>query len=415
MRRAVLPVSFLIFIAALGMALTGAWPWQRLQEAPPIVVTQAYSYGADTLRLGETLGVLFNRQGLGGFDLVGLARTVGLDPKRLKAGLVFNFRSAVDEAMPLEVTVRTGPGERLRFSRDVEDWDAVREPIVWNTEVIRLDGRIRTSLFDALDESVADDMLGRGERIRLAWDLADVYAWSLDFTRDIQPGNHFAVLVEREVSEEGEVRFGRVLAATLGTGGKDLTAFRFVEDGTEKFYDAKGNSLKGAFLQAPVQFRRVSSSFSRARMHPILRTIRKHPGTDYSASSGTPVMAAGDGTIVRAGWFGGYGITVDIRHRNGIMTRYAHLRATANGLRAGARVSQSDIIGFVGSTGISTSAHLHYEFHINGVARDSRRMRNDGGAPVPAGFRQAFEQERDRLSRMLAAGSQLASQARRGD
>jgi len=415
LRRAVLFVSLLVFGSALGMAFTGAWPWTRLQEASPIIVTRAYRIGADTLRSGETLGALFNRQGVASFDLVGLARTVGLDPRRLKAGLVFNFRKATDETEPSEVTVRTGLGERLRFSRQLDSWGAVREPIRWTREVVRLDGQIRTSLYDALDESVPDELLDRGERIRLAWDLADVYAWSLDFTRDIQPGDDFAVLVEREVSEEGEIRFGRVLAAALGNGGKQLTAFRFEEEGKEKFYDAMGNSLKGAFLQAPVQFRRISSNFSRTRFHPILRRVRPHTGTDYSAASGTPVMAAGDGTVARAGWLSGYGIVVEIRHRNGILTRYAHLRGTAKGIRSGARVSQSEIIGYVGSTGLSTSAHLHYEFLVNGVPRDARRMRNDGGTPVPSPLRPAFELERDRLSRLLAAGSRPASLTRRGD
>src|SRR5205085_8613696 len=139
----------------------------------------------------------------------------------------------------------------------------------------------------------SDQTLGAVERVPLAWDLADVYAWQLDFTRDIQPGDRFSVVIERQLSPEGEIRFGRVLAANLTVGGRDLTAFRFDGDaGHGGYFDADGLSLRRAFLRAPVEFRRVSSGFSAARLHPILGRVRKHEGTDYSAAPGTPVMAA---------------------------------------------------------------------------------------------------------------------------
>jgi murein DD-endopeptidase MepM/ murein hydrolase activator NlpD len=206
---------------------------------------------------------------------------------------------------------------------------------------------------------------------------------------------------ERLVSEDGEVRFGRVLAADLTMSGKSLTAFRYEQAGRSAFYDANGNSLRRAFLRAPVQFRRISSSFARARFHPVLGITRRHEGTDYAAAPGTPVMAAGDGVVLRAGWSGGYGNLIELRHRNGITTRYGHLRGFARGIRAGARVEQGQTIGYVGSTGLATGPHLHYEFRVNGVARDSRRVELGNGAPIGNDLRAGFDAERDRLLQLL--------------
>ena len=209
------------------------------------------------------------------------------------------------------------------------------------------------------------------------------------------------MVFERLVSEDGEVRFGRVLAADLTMSGKSLTAFRFDNAGHSTFYDASGNSLRRAFLRAPVQFRRISSSFARARFHPVLGITRRHEGTDYAAAPGTPVMAAGDGVVVRAGRAGGYGNLIELRHRNGITTRYGHLRGFARGIHAGARVEQGQTIGFVGSTGLATGPHLHYEFRVNGVARDSRRVELGNGAPISNDLRAGFDAERDRLLQLL--------------
>ena len=223
----------------------------------------------------------------------------------------------------------------------------------------------------------------------------------MDFTRDIQGGDKFRVVFDRLISEDGEVRFGRVLASDLTMSGKSLTAFRFEGGGRSTFYDDDGKSLRRAFLRAPVQFRRISSSFARARRHPVLGITRRHQGTDYAASPGTPVMAAGDGVVIRAGRTGGYGNLVELRHRNGITTRYGHLRGFARGIRGGARVTQGQTIGYVGSTGLASGPHLHYEFRVNGVAKDSRRVELGNGAPVPEVHRDSFERERDRLKALL--------------
>lgn len=401
-RRLALLGSAAVLALAAFFAQRHAWPWPRLTTVAPIVVTSAYRDVADTLRRGETISDLFARQGMGMIDLASLTRDLGFEPRRLRAGLVFNFRQAMDEVQPSSVVVRTGPEERLRFSRASTGWTGTREAIRWTPEVVRVSGTIDHSLYVALDAAIPDEVLAPGERVRLAWDLADVYAWNIDFTRDIQPGDEFTVLVERLISEEGEQRFGRVLASQLRVSGKMLPAYRFTgEDGRPGFYDADANSLKRAFLRAPVEFRRISSNFSRSRYHPVLGISRRHQGTDYAADPGTPVMAAGDGAIVSAGWSGGYGNMVEIRHRNGITTRYGHLRGYAHGIHRGTIVSQGQTIGYVGSTGLASGPHLHYEFRVHGIAQDSRRVNLGEGRPIEPALRPMFETERARLSRLL--------------
>lgn len=404
MGRFRIPLAVAILLAASTFALSGRWPWPRLPVASPIVVTEAFTQLADTLRSGETLQALLIRQGLGKLDITRLAREGGLDPRRIRAGLVFNIRRPVGASEPQSVVVRTGPEQRLRIERQGEDWAIERRPIAWATEEVPLGGRINQSLYTALDAAVADELLPRGERVKLAWDLADVFAWNVDFTRDIQPGDGFAVLVERQVSEEGEERYGRIMAAELTVGGKQLTAYRFEYEGQTGFYDASGQSLRRAFLRAPVQFRRISSTFSAARFHPVLKVYRRHAGTDYAAAPGTPVMAAGDGTVLRAGWSGGYGNLVEIRHRNGVATRYGHLNGFAPGVRSGARVSQGDVIGYVGSTGLSSGPHLHYEFLVNGRQQNHLALREADGPPIPATAKAAFDALRARYaSRLVSA------------
>ncbi len=411
MRRVRLVLAMVVLVAASAAALSGRWPWRRLSlpVAEPIVVTASGIFETlDTLRRGETLSELLARQGVQDFNLGALGPSAPLDPRRLRAGLVFSFQRPAPDREPIRFTVRTTPAQRVSFERGEQGWDTVVEPIAWHPESLRLEGTIDNSLYEALDAQVDDALLPAGERQRLAWDLADVYAWQVDFTRDIQVGDRFLVLIERLVSEEGEVRFGRVLASDLTMSGKSLTAFRFDHGDRAAFYDADGKSLRRAFLRAPVQFRRISSSFARARRHPVLGITRRHQGTDYAANPGTPVMAAGDGVVRRAGRAGGYGNLVELRHRNGITTRYGHLRGFARGIRAGVRVTQGQTIGYVGSTGLASGPHLHYEFRVNGIAKDPRRIDLGNGAPIGKADREAFERQRDSLLALLRPSPAIA-------
>lgn len=390
-----------IVAVAAGFAADGRWPWRRLEptvaprdEARPLAVQVR-----DTLRAGETLGALLARHGITGLDL----RQVlpGLDPRRLRAGLPVQLVKAHPRAAAQELRLRAD--DRRFVVRQVNGgWTSDVHQIRWTAEPIRVAGTIRTTLFDALDEAAGAEALDRNARAQVAYAMADVFAWQLDFSSDIQPGDRFTVVLDRETSDEGDVRLGRVVAGELLNDGRRLSAYAFKgSDNRPGYFDAEGVSLRRAFLAAPVEFRRISSGFSRGRFHPVLGRFRAHEGIDYAAAPGTPVMAAGDGQVARAGWSGGYGNLVELRHRNGVVTRYGHLKRIARGLRSGARVTQGEIIGYVGSTGLSTGPHLHYEFRVNGIARDYQTVDKGQGAPMPAADRTAFQEERRWLDGLL--------------
>ena len=401
-------IAALILGGAAFFGLTGTWPWPRLSPTPtpaatpgppPVIFTETL----DTLQRGETLSDLFSRHNVEGIEFHRLDPALALNPRRLRPGLIVRFRQAVGDSAPNHIMVRTTPEQRVTFRRVSNGWNAESQPIRWHSQETRVEGPIDNSLYEALDAGVADEQLDSGNRQRLAWALADVYAWEIDFTRDIRPGDRFQVVFERLVSEEGESRFGRVLASDLTISGKSLTAIRFEPRAQRSavYYDANGGSLRRAFLRAPLEFRRISSNFAGARFHPVLGRRRRHEGTDYAARPGTPVMAAGNGVVLRAGWAGGYGNLVELRHLNRITTRYGHLRRIARNIRRGVRVEQGQTIGYVGSTGLASGPHLHYEFRVGGVPKDSRRVKIGAGAPVPPQDRQAFELERDRLLVLL--------------
>jgi murein DD-endopeptidase MepM/ murein hydrolase activator NlpD len=391
----------ILAVAAL-FALHDSWPWLNGRVTPTPTVQELFSEHLDTLRRGETVSQLFARQGLAAPDLDRTTSKGLFDPRRLRPGLVFSFQRHAEDSGGVRVVFRAGPEQRVALRLTSDGWQAAAVPIQWRADPVILQGRITTSLYDALDTEVDDTLLAPEDRVRLAWDLADIFAWQVDFSRDIRPGDSFRVVAERLVSEDGEVRFGRVLAGDMVIGGLGYTAYRWTSaDGSTGFYDAEGRSLRRAFLLAPVQFRRISSHLSSSRLHPILGIVRKHEGIDFAADAGTPVMAAGDGVIARREWTGGYGNLVEIRHANGVVTRYGHLQGFATGLTAGARVSQGDVIGFVGSTGLATGPHLHYEFRVNGIAREPRDADLGNGDPVPLAQRRDFDFERARLLTLL--------------
>jgi murein DD-endopeptidase MepM/ murein hydrolase activator NlpD len=290
--------------------------------------------------------------------------------------------------------VRLSAERRLSVTRGDTGWAETVESIPWTVTRLRVTGTVESSLYDALDRAVSDTFLPGAERRQLAWAIADVYDWEVDFTRDIRPGDRFTVLLDRLESSEGERRFGRILAARVDVARTPEYAFYFEDSAASRggFYDERGRSLRRAFLRAPLQFRRVSSGFG-SRYHPILHTWRHHEGVDFAAAYGTPVRATADGIVTRIGHDDtGYGNLIELRHVNGIRTRYGHLSEFARGLHTGARVDQGETIGFVGSTGLSTGPHLHYEFHENGAYIDPTSVNFPAADPVPAEEQASFRE-----------------------
>jgi murein DD-endopeptidase MepM/ murein hydrolase activator NlpD len=387
-------------VAGLVWAVRDAWPGRRPLMAPVIRVDRAYVEFDRALGRAETLSDLLERGGIVGRDRTAfLAAASDLPVRRLRPGVVLHFRRLQTDSVADRVTVRLTPERRVRLSRGETGWVQFTEAIPWTVERVRVAGTIGTSLYEALDKAVPDRFLPLAERRNLAWAIAEVYDWQVDFTRDVHPGDRFRVLFERLESPEGEYRFGRVLAAEVDVARVPSFAFSFATDAAQPagFYDERGRSLKRAFLRAPLQFRRVSSGFG-ARYHPLLHIWRNHEGVDFAAPYGAPVRATADGIVAVVGRGDpGYGNLIELRHANGIRTRYGHLSAFASGLRTGERVEQGETIGYVGSTGLSTGPHLHYEFLVNGRPANPRRKDMGAGTPVPKDLRPAYDSARTHL------------------
>jgi murein DD-endopeptidase MepM/ murein hydrolase activator NlpD len=253
--------------------------------------------------------------------------------------------------------------------------------------------------------------LRNAERIeRVMWGIYRPFQWTIDFGIDLRRGDSYRAVYERHTRPDGSVRHARVLAAEFTNRGKTYRAFWF--DSRREYFDEDGGSMRQMFLKAPVDFRRISSNFSRRRYHPKLGIYRAHLGTDYAANKGTRVYSTADGTVTRSGWWGGYGRIVEVRHANGYRTRYAHLSFIAKGINRGTRVSQGQLIGHVGSSGLATGPHLHYELLQSGKAVNARRINLPSGVPIAQEEMAIFRWHRQVLERLLnsanTTGARLA-------
>lgn len=245
------------------------------------------------------------------------------------------------------------------------------------TRVIMKSAEIRSSLFGATD--------GAGIPDGIATQLADIFGGDIDFHRDLRKGDRFSVVYETINHLGRMVRTGRILAAEFVNDGKTYRAVWFDGgDGRGGYYTAEGKSIRKAFLRSPLEFSRITSGFSNARYHPVLKEVRAHKGIDYGAPSGTRVKATGDGTVAFAGRQGGYGNVVILRHQGHYETVYGHLSGFAAGLRKGSRIGQGDVVGYVGATGIATGPHLHYEFRVDGVHRNPLTVALPTALPLAA-------------------------------
>ncbi|ANF25631.1 peptidoglycan DD-metalloendopeptidase family protein [Stutzerimonas stutzeri] len=246
-------------------------------------------------------------------------------------------------------------------------------------------GRIESSLFLAAKRA--------GLSHNLTMDLANVFGYDIDFAMDIRKGDSFEVIYEQKTVAGDRVGTGNILAARFTNRGKSYTAVRYTnKQGNSSYYTADGQSMRKAFIRTPVDFARISSRFSNGRKHPILNKIRAHKGVDYAAARGTPIKSAGDGKVLLAGRKGGYGNTVVIQHGNRYRTLYAHMQGFAKGVRNGSSVKQGQIIGYIGTTGLSTGPHLHYEFQVDGVHVDPLGLKLPMADPIAKNEKQRFLQ-----------------------
>lgn len=287
------------------------------------------------------------------------------------------------------------PSAWLRYEAHAAEsggWDVRRVEIEPEIRVEARQATIERSLWDAVESGAASP--------QLLLDLARVFESEIDFSADTQPGDRLRLLVEGRYAGGVLIDHGRILAAQyLSQNGSVTTAVGFEQDGRLRYYDADGRSLHKTFLRSPLEFTRISSGFTHRRPHPVLGGVRPHLAVDYAAPTGTPVWAVADGVVEFAGRKGGNGIQVLLRHKGGYRTYYNHLSRVAKGVRPGSQVRQKDVIGFVGSTGISTGPHLDYRVSHNGVFVNPLSEKFIPGEPLSAALRTAFA---SRASDLLA-------------
>ena len=272
---------------------------------------------------------------------------------------------------------------QLSVDRIGDEFKANEQAAPLNTRVVMKSGEIRSSLFGATDAAGVPDAIST--------QMAEVFSSDIDFHLDIRKGDRFSVVYEMLYHNGEPVKAGRVLATQFINHGKTYQAVYFKDrEGREGYYTPEGNNLRKAFLRSPLEFSRITSGFTNARFHPVLKTWRAHKGVDYGAPTGTRIRATADGTVAVAGKHSGYGNLVVIQHKGNLSSAYGHLSAFAKGLRKGARINQGDVIGYVGSTGLATGPHLHYEFRVAGVQRNPLTVPMPQSFPIAAQYKNDF-------------------------
>jgi len=311
--------------------------------------------------------------------------------KKIKGG---SYRFITDGKGELVTFIyEASPTEIYEIAREGQGYVAQRKPVSLETRLVKVVGEIRSSLFEAMDAA--------GEQDPLTIAFAEILAWEIDFYKDVREGDRFKVVVEKIYKGDQFIQYGTIHAVEYQRGERTIQGIRY-KDG---YYNEKGISLKKAFLKAPLKFSRISSKFSRSRVHPILGGVRPHYGVDYAAPSGTSIWAVADGTVASCGWNSGFGNQVILRHTNGYTTCYGHLSAYGPRIRKGVRVKQQQVIGYVGSTGLSTGPHLDYRLLKDGQFRNPLREKFIPGAPIEKKEMEAFRQRSEKTAVWLQGDS----------
>lgn len=277
-------------------------------------------------------------------------------------------------------------GSEFLLRRDTAGFVVEQDQQETTTQSMMASGEITTSLFAAMDAAGLSDTV--------AMQLADIFSSDVDFHRDLHPGDRFSVVYEAVLREGENVGSGKILAAQFVNRGLTYQAIYFEDEtGKGSYYTPEGKNIRRAFLRSPLEFSRITSGFTTARLHPVLNVLRAHKGVDYAAPVGTRVRATADGIVQFAGRKGGYGNVVVLEHRSGYSTLYAHLSGFGKRMRPGQRVEQGDVIGFVGMTGLANGPHLHYEFLVNGVHKDPLSQSIPAAMPIGRELRRVFQEQ----------------------
>lgn len=351
---------------------------------------------SDVVKRGETLFIIFKRHGLD-LDTLFKMREASASVHEIRAineGQPYTI--CIDDANYVKsLTYRIDDDFFLKIERQHDGFQAQRVKVPYETRSLTISGTIGSNLIGSIGED--------RESYMLAMKFAEIFESEIDFTSDLQPGDSYAVVVEGLFLNNEFRKFGEVLSAELVNSGSRHAAYRFDAGGGIGYFDPEGKSLRKSFLRAPLSFSRISSYFSRKRLHPVLRIYRPHHGVDYAAPTGTPVSATGDGTVCFAGARGQYGKLVMINHTKGYTTCYGHLSRISPQVHAGCRVKQGDVIGFVGSTGLASGPHLHYEVRSNGKFVNPLAMKGEGSTQIPRRLMPKFRILSAGMDRLLAS------------
>ncbi len=406
--------------AAAGYVLVGVDLQPHVEYVPEVIVTNApvplppvdaygipmsgYVLREGVVKNGATFGDLLAEQGVPLTVVHALVeRSHGLfDVRKLRAGYPYAFIFPENgNGAPTHFIYEPDPIEYVVFNLRQDSLAVTfgQRPVVTSEHGITC--TVTGALYNDLADAGADPAL--------AVMLSEVFAWTVDFYR-IQKGDLFSVVYSERTVEGERVGMPRILAARYVSAGKVLEAFGFNAGDQSRYFDAEGNSLRKAFLKAPLKFSRISSGFSSRRLHPVQKVFKAHLGTDYAAPYGTPILAVGDGVVEKAGRTGGNGNFVKIRHNGTYSTQYLHMRQIL--VRDGQRVQLGDVIGEVGSTGLATGPHVCFRFWKNGVQVDPRREIFPSAEPIPESAKAAFALVRDSLQHRLDEAELTASKGR---
>lgn len=356
--------------------------WVSVKIQPGDKLAQVFQQvGIDAQQLNKVLA-------LGG-EAAKLARLYPGKTLKIKMGAEGRLQELLYNITPTRTLHIMEQGSAASFMANT-----VEHPL--ERRIARAAGTIHSSLYLAGQKAGLPDAL--------TMEMANIFGWDIDFATDVQRGDNFTVLYEEFYAQGEKVRAGEILAAEFTNGDKTLQAIRFNDGrGHASYYTPDGLGMRKAFLRTPVEFSRISSGFSLGRRHPLLNHIRSHKGVDYAAPTGTPVKAAGDGTVAFAGNKSGYGKTVILQHGKQYSTLYAHLSRYPKGLNEGDRVEQGQVIGYVGQSGLATGPHLHYEFRVNDQHRNPLTIKLTQAEPIPSQEKSEFVREAKTLMDQLTA------------
>jgi len=321
------------------------------------------SWHTETVKSGDNLSLIFQRAGLSDRKLFTFmaSNEATKTLTRIHPGQTLNFQ--IEGGALQALRYQENRLNSQLFERSVDAFSHTVEQRIPDVRVSHKQATINGSLFLAAQNAGLD--------ANLIMEVANIFGWDIDFALDIRKGDSFKVVYEEKYLDGKKFTNGNILSAEFTNQGKKFQALRYTDSkGSTHYYTPTGETMRKEFLRTPVDIGRISSHFNLRRKHPVLNRIRAHKGTDYAAARGTPIKAAGDGKVVHAGRKGGYGNTVIIQHGQTYKTLYAHMKNFGRGVRSGSRVKQGQIIGYVGTTGLSTGPHLHYEFYVNGAVRN---------------------------------------------